>query len=93
MAITISNQDVYVGDELRASGAMVFHDLATRTLTFKEAHPTQPGVWVNRLQITDATQLGATAKFATWEGTVDGSTTRVTLVARNPGGCNCGGPK
>lgn len=89
MAITTSNQDVYVGDELVATGAMLFHDRATSTITVKAPHPVQPGVWVNQTILRDAQVIMATPKLAVWEGTVDGEPVRVSSYAQKPRSC-CG---
>lgn len=90
MARLHNNMDVYLGNDLAYTVAMIVEDQHAHVVKVRTSNG---GLWVDRLVLTGAELLSSASGAWSWEGTdPDGGTVRVTGVRRLSSGCrSCGG--
>lgn len=92
MARIHNRMDVYLGDPLWLTEAMIVENHAQNQLTVKKRD--QGGKWHVELELTDTELIVGNAKQWAWEGTRDdGERVRLTAVRRTTGCSSCGGSR
>jgi len=81
--------DVYVGQDLTHSMALVVEDNAHHTLSIRTR---DGGTWSEQVKFTDTSVIASNRDTWSWDGTGPDGVVRVTIVRRKGAGCkSCGG--